>query len=85
MDEMPRIKKTLEILLPSTLPMAISVLPLALATILTNSSGVEVPKATTVRPMTRSEMLNLLAIEEAPSTRKSAPLINRTNPSKKRR
>ena len=85
MDEMPRIKKTLEILLPSTLPMAISVLPLALATMLTNSSGVEVPKATTVSPMTRSETLNFLEIAEAPSTSRSAPLMSKTNPSRKKK
>jgi hypothetical protein len=60
--------------------MAISVVPLTLATILTNNSGVEVPKATTVNPMTRSETFNRLAMDEAPSTRRPAPLINKTNP-----
>jgi len=53
---------------------------LALAIILTNSSGDEVPKATTVRPITKSEIFSLLAIEEEPSTRKSAPFISRTKP-----
>jgi hypothetical protein len=36
--------------------------------------------ATTVRPMAISETLNLLARDEAPFTKKSAPLIRRTNP-----
>lgn len=60
--------------------MAMSVVPLKLAIIFTNSSGVEVPKATTVNPMTKSETFNRLAIDEAPSTRRSAPLSNKTNP-----
>jgi hypothetical protein len=47
---------------------------------LTNNSGVEVPKATTVRPIAIEEILNFLATEEAPFTRKSAPFIRITNP-----
>lgn len=73
-------RSTLQILLPNIFPMAMSVVPLKLAIILTDNSGVEVPKATTVNPTTRSETWNCLAMDEAPSTRRSAPLTNRTNP-----
>jgi hypothetical protein len=55
MADLPRIKKTLAILLPKILPMAISLVPLALETIMMNSSGADVPKAITVKPMARSE------------------------------
>lgn len=46
----------------------------------TTSSGAEVPKATIVSPITISEMLNLFAVDEAPETNISAPLIKNTNP-----
>jgi hypothetical protein len=46
----------------------------------TTSSGAEVPMATTVKPITISETLNLLARDEAPSTRKSAPFMSNANP-----
>ena len=36
--------------------------------------------ATTVKPMTISETLNLLASDEAPSTRNSAPFMSNANP-----
>ena len=44
------------------------------------SSGVEVQKAAIVGPMTSSETLNLRAMDMAPSTIKSTPLIKRTDP-----
>ena len=81
--EIHKIKKIFAILLPKTLPIAISELPLKLARILITSSGAEVPKETIVRPMTKSEILNFLAIDEAPSTSRSAPLIRITNPTTK--
>jgi hypothetical protein len=56
-----------------------------LANIFTNNSGVDVPKATIVRPITRSEILNLLAMEEAPSIIIEAPLINKIKPATKSR
>lgn len=67
-------------LLPSTFPIAISVLPDMLAKMLTISSGAEVPNATMVKPITIDEILSFLAIEDDPSTSKSAPLISKTKP-----
>ena len=75
--EIPSIRKILAILLPRILPTAISVDPWKLAYKLTASSGADVPKATKVKPTIRSDILNLLASAEAPSTRKSAPLITK--------
>jgi hypothetical protein len=60
------------------------VFPLILEMMFTNNSGLDVPNATTVRPITKSETLNLLAIEEAPATRKSAPFISKMNPTMSR-
>ena len=79
-EDIPRITKILIILLPRTLPRAIWVFPWMLAKIFTISSGAEVPKATTVNPIIKSETLSFFAIAEAPSTRKSAPLIRKINP-----
>ena len=73
-------RRTLAMLLPKMFPMAISVFPLALAKIFTINSGAEVPKATIVRPITMAEILNFLAIEEAPSIKKSAPLMRMKKP-----
>jgi len=39
-----------------------------------------VPKATIVSPITKFDILYFLAIEEAPSTKKSAPLIKHIKP-----
>ena len=65
---------------PTTLPIAISVLPFILAIKLTINSGVEVPKATIVSPITILDILYFLASEADPSTKKSAPFINKTKP-----
>ncbi len=67
-------------LLPTMLPMAISALAWMAANILTTSYGVDVPKATMVRPTTRSLTLRIRAMEDDPSTRKSAPLISSAKP-----
>lgn len=80
MADTPKINRTLATLLPNTLPTASSALPLKLATRFTKSSGREVPKETTVSPMTRSDKLNFLPIEDAPSTNRSAPLMSKTKP-----
>ena len=64
-EEIPRIKKILIILLPITLPIAIWVFPCALAKILTRSSGADVPNETIVKPMIKSDTFNLLAIDDA--------------------
>ncbi len=67
-------------LLPTILPMAIAAFPWRLALRLTNNSGVEVPKATTVSPITRSETCNRRARDEAPSTSQPAPAKRSINP-----
>ena len=55
----PRIKRTLNKLLPMTLPRAMSVCPFRAAMMLVANSGSDVPPATTVKPMTASETCNL--------------------------
>ena len=69
----PRMKPKLKILDPMTLPIDISVWPVIAARIVTANSGAEVPNATTVSPITRSEILNEWAISDAASTSQSAP------------
>jgi hypothetical protein len=46
----------------------------------TISSGADVPKDTTVKPIIKSLRPTRFAIDEAPSTSQSAPLISRMNP-----
>ena len=46
----------------------------------TANSGALVPKATIVRPINSLDTLKFVAAEEAPSTRRSAPLIKNTKP-----
>ena len=76
----PIIRKTLNVLLPITFPMASSVFPEVEDKMLTISSGAEVPKATTVSPMVRAEIPNLSAMLDAPSTSHTAPKISNANP-----
>ena len=71
---------TLTILLPMTLPIRISVLPLISEEKETASSGAPVPKATMVRPMRSLLTLKLDATDEAPFTNQSAPLIRSAKP-----
>ena len=54
----PRMKPRLKILDPTTFPIEISVWPVIAARIVTANSGADVPNATTVSPMTRSEILS---------------------------
>lgn len=75
-----KISKIFAILLPTIFPIAKSVFPDKLEKIFTTSSGMEVQKDTIVSPMTILEILNLLAMDDAPSTNKSAPLIKMINP-----
>ncbi len=77
---MPRINRILVIFEPIILLIANSVAPWALEKILIKSSGMEVPNATIVIPMTKDDMPYFLAIEDEPSTKRSAPLINITKP-----
>ena len=67
-------------LLPMTLPMRISVLLLMSDEKETASSGAPVPKATIVRPINSLLTLKLEAIDEAPLTSQSAPLISKMKP-----
>ena len=76
----PISNKTLMILLPMTLPMRMSVLPLISDEKETANSGAPVPKATIVRPMRSLLTLKLEATDEAPSTNQSAPLISKMKP-----
>ena len=69
----PVIISILKIFEPTTLPMAIPELPLSAETMLITSSGAEVPKATIVRPITRSLTPQRRARSEAPSVSQLAP------------
>lgn len=77
---MPINKSTLMILLPMTLPIRMSVLPLMSELKETASSGAPVPKATIVRPIKSLDTLKLDATDDAPSTSQSAPLMRKTKP-----
>jgi hypothetical protein len=50
------------------------------AIIETEASGALVPKATIVKPMIMLGIFKVFAIEELPSTKKSAPLIKSMKP-----
>ena len=65
----PTIISVLNILLPTTLPIEISALPFRADEIDTANSGADVPKATTVKPITKSDTLSFLASDDAPSVR----------------
>ena len=80
----PTIINTLNTLLPTTLPMAMSALPPNDAIVLMTNSGAEVPNATMVRPITRSEILKRFATAAAPSVSALAPSkINAKPPTRK--
>lgn len=72
--------KTFRMLLPITLPSNISVEPLMRELIETANSGALVPNATMVRPIRSLETLKLAAMDEAPETSQSAPLIRIMKP-----
>jgi len=69
----PKINPRLNIFDPMTLPILISDCPENAALIVTANSGADVPNATTVRPMIKSEIWNVCAISAAESTIQSAP------------
>jgi hypothetical protein len=79
-DETPITRRILKIFEPTTLPTAISLEFLRAAFILTAVSGELVPKATIVSPTRIEGTLKILAMEDEPSTKKSAPLMSKTNP-----
>ena len=70
----------LNILEPTTLLTASSLLPVIDADTLTAVSGSDVPIATIVSPIIIDGTCSLFATLELPSTKKSAPLISRTKP-----
>ena len=79
----PRIAMMLNMLLPRTLPNASAELPSIDEMIFTTSSGVEVPKATTVRPITIFGTFSRWASAAPPSTSKLAPYTKIINPANK--
>ena len=77
----PTMSSTLKMLLPTTLPTARSEVPFSADTRLTQNSGIEVPMATMVSPMTMEGMFRRSAMLTAPSVMKSAPLSTKITPS----
>ena len=73
----PRISSTLNMLDPTMLPIEMSALPFRAPTVLTASSGIDVPIPTTVRPIRNSLRPALRAMAEEPSTIHSAPKMSR--------
>ena len=67
-------------LLPMTFPNTISVDPLDSACSDTANSGALVPKATMVSPIKTLDTLKFWAVDEAPSTKISAPFIKNIKP-----
>lgn len=80
-----RIKRIFAVLLQTTFQRAISLFSLILARRLTISSGIEVPKATIVSPITRLDIPSFFAREDAPRTRISAQPIKIARPNMRER
>ena len=76
----PRIRPTLAILDPSALPTASSVAPFSAALMDTIISGAEVPKPTTVKPMSSADTPRRCAVAAAPMTKRSAPHTSSAKP-----
>ena len=74
-DDVPRTNKILNILLPTIFPMARSSFPFLAAVMDVASSGSEVPKATTVRPIILLLIPISFAIFVAASTERLLPKI----------
>ena len=72
------------ILLPRIFVRAISDEPSVAAMMFTTSSGADVPNATIVRPITRSEILRRLAKPDAPLMSQLAERVSRTKPTMRR-
>jgi hypothetical protein len=65
---------------PTTLPIAMADRPSIAALRLTSNSGADVPKETTVKPITNVDTLNFNAIPTAPFTRNSPPITSVARP-----
>ena len=76
----PKMSNMLAMLLPTTLPMATSPLPLSADKMPTNNSGEEVPMPTMVSPMMKLEIFARWAIATDESTSKSADSSNSPKP-----
>ena len=72
--------KRLKMLEPTIFPREISLFPARPALILTAASGALVHMATMVSPMMTDGIFKIPAMDEEPSTKRSAPLIRRTKP-----
>ena len=77
---MARMRPTLAMLLPTTLPTAIPPAPASAACTLTTSSGALVPKATTVSPITSGVRPRRSARLAAPRTSALAPPVSSAIP-----
>ena len=82
---MPRIIKMLNTFDPNTLPMAIPLCPLRADTTLVASSGIEVPPAMMVRPITASLTPIDLAITVAESTNRLLPKTRQPKPNSRKK
>ena len=76
----PRTKPIFATLDPTTLLIAIEGDPFKAAFKLTKSSGSDVAKETTVKPITIFEILNLRDNATEARTKKSPPITSKTNP-----
>ena len=76
----PTMRRELKIFDPTTFPTARSAVPFSADTRLTQNSGIDVPIATMVSPMTNCGMRNRSATPTAPSVRRSAPHSTTTTP-----
>ena len=80
----PRTKAMFAIFEPIELPNAILLLPSKTACKLTNNSGAEVAKATTVIPTTKVDIFILKANETEPFTKRSPPKNKKIKPNNKK-
>ncbi len=76
----PRVTRMLKILLPMTLPTAMSVLSVSAACRPTAICGALLPRATTVRPRNSGRVLSRAASTTAARTDSSAPMIISSRP-----
>ena len=83
--EIPRMRPVLQDTEPTAFPRAIPPEPWAAAMVETSSSGMVVPRLTTVAATTKGGMPVTLAIHSAPSTKLSPPFTISTRPSKNSR
>ena len=79
----PRMNRTLKMLLPTTLPMAMSLLPWIAEPTETATSGALVQKATIVSPTTSGETPQDSASRLLPRTSSSAPMTRAPRPRQK--